>query len=48
MKKYGLPEDEILKKQLAQIDRNFKRSVVLLVVCAIIIMLVIVKCFPFE
>lgn len=45
MKKYLPEEDEILKKQLAQIDRNFKRSVLLLIICAVIAIIIILNYF---
>jgi hypothetical protein len=46
--KYGLPENEELKKELERIDSNFRLSVADLIACAIIVVIVIVKYFPFE
>ena len=48
MEKHALSEDERLKKELDRIERDFRISLAALIICATIIMIVLVKWFPFE
>lgn len=46
MEKYGPPDNYDLKKELDRIDRNFRRSVAVLAVCAVIVVIALIKWFP--